>query len=91
MYKDVMVVLAGSFVYKKIMPRNPLGKNNPEKGLKNTARVAALQKVKASPRTVRTTEFLRAIRAKNKSVAATKARAIIRTISKVKKLLHTLK
>jgi len=91
MYKDVMVVLAGSFVYKKIMPRNPLGKNNPEKGLKNTARVGALQKVKASPRTVRTTEFLRAIRAKNKSVAATKARAIIRNISKVKKLLHTLR
>jgi hypothetical protein len=95
MYKDVLVVLAGSFVYKKIMPRNPLGKNNPEKGLKNTARVAALQKVKTSPKTVRTTEFLKAIRAKNKSIALTKARAIIRNIAKVrnttKKLLDNFK
>lgn len=91
MYKDVLTVLAGSFVYKKIMPRNPLGKNNPEKGLRNTARVGALQKVKASPKTVRTTEFLKAIRQKNKSVALTKAKAIIRNISKVRKLLHNLK
>jgi hypothetical protein len=89
MYKDVLVVLAGSFIYKKVMPRNPLGKNKPEKGLRNTARVAALQKVKvSSPKTIRTTEFIKAIRAKNKKVALTKARAIIRSISKVKKLLN---
>ena len=90
MYKDVLVVLAGSFIYKKVMPRNPLGKNKPEKGLRNTARVAALQKVKvSSPKTIRTTEFIKAIREKNKKVALTKARAIIRSISKVKKLLNT--
>jgi len=83
MYKDVLVVLAGSFIYKKIMPRNPLGKNNPEKGQKDTARVAALQKVKTSPKTIRTTEFIKAIRAKNKSVALTKARGIIRNIARV--------
>jgi hypothetical protein len=96
MYKDVLVVLAGSFVYKKIMPRNPLGKNKPEKGLRNTARVAALQKVKvSSPKTVRTTEFIKAIRAKNKKTALTKARGIIRNIAKVrkttKKLLYNLR
>ena len=85
MYKDVLVVLAGSFVYKKVMPRNPLGKNNPEKGLRNTARVAALQKVKSSPKTVKTTAFLKAIRAKNTKVAAAKARAIISNIAKVRK------
>lgn len=90
MYKDVMVVLAGSFVYKKIMPRNPLGKNNPEKGLKNAARVKALQNVKTSPKTVRTTEFLKAIRAKNKSVALTKARGIIKNIAKVRKTTKKL-
>ena len=92
MYKDVLVVLAGSFVYKKIMPRNPLGKNKPEKGLRNTARVAALQKVKvSSPKTVRTTEFIKAIRSKNKKLALTKARGIIRSIANAKKLLGTLR
>jgi hypothetical protein len=95
MYKNVLVVLAGSFVYKKIMPRNPLGKEHPEKGLKNTARVKALRSVRKSPKSVKTTEFLKAIQNKNKSVAATKARAIIKNISKVrnttKKLLDNLK
>jgi len=92
MYKDVLVVLAGSFVYKKIMPRNPLGKNKPEKGLRNTARVAALQKVKvSSPKTVRTTEFIKAIRSKQKTLAARKARGIIRSIANAKKLLGTLR
>jgi len=88
MYKDVLVVLAGSFIYKKILPRNPLGTNKPEKGKKNTARVAELQKVKMSPKTVRTTEFLKAIRAKNKTVALTKARGILRSIARVRKLLE---
>jgi hypothetical protein len=88
MYRDVLVVLAGSFIYKKILPRNPLGKNNPEKGLKNTARVSELQKVKTSPKTVKTTEFLKAIRAKSKSVALSKARAILRNIAKVRKSLE---
>jgi len=86
MYNDVLTVLAGSFVYKKIMPRNPLGKNNPQKGIKNAARVSALRKVKPSPRTVRTTEFLKAIREKNKLLAAEKARGIIRNIAKLKKI-----
>ena len=91
MYKDVLVVLAGSFVYKKILGRNPLGKNNPEKGRRDTARVSALQKLKKSPKTLKTSEFLKAIRAKNKAVAAIKARAIIRNIAKAKKLLGNLR
>ena len=91
MYKDVLVVLAGSFIYKKILPRNPLGKNKPEKGLRNTARIGALQKLKvSSPKTVKTTEFLKAIRAKNKQTALTKARAIIRNIAKVRKVTEKL-
>jgi hypothetical protein len=90
MYKNVLVVLAGSFVYKKIMPRNPLGKNHPEKGLKNTARVKALRKVRKSPKTIKTNALLKAIHAKNKSVAAVKARGIIRNISKVRKTTKKL-
>ena len=91
MYKDVLVVLAGSFIYKKILPRNPLGKNKPEKGLRNTARVAALQKLKvSSPKTIKTSEFLKAIRAKNKKLALTKARGIIRNIAKVRKTTKKL-
>jgi len=95
MYKDVLVVLAGSFIYKKILPRNPLGKNKPEKGLRNTARVAALQKLKvSSPKTIKTSAFIKAIRAKDKKTALTKARGIIRNITKVrqttKKLLNNI-
>jgi hypothetical protein len=90
MYKDILVVLAGSFVYKKIMPRNPLGKENPEKGIKNTARVKALRKVRSSPKTVKTNALLKAIHAKNKSVAAAKARGIIRNIAKVRKTTKKL-
>lgn len=85
MYKDVLVVLAGSFIYKKILPRNPLGKENPEKGLRNVARVKALRKLR-SVQTPKTSEFIQAIRNKKMNVAVTKARAIIRDIARVRKL-----
>ena len=85
MYKEILTVLAGSFVYKKILPRNPLGKNNPEKGLRNVARVKALRKLRGS-KTPQTTEFLKAIQDKKKKAALTKARAIIREIARVRKL-----
>jgi len=85
MYKDVLVVLAGSFVYKKILSRNPLGKENPEKGQRNIARVKALRKLR-SVQTPKTTEFLAAIRTKKMKLAVTKARAVIREIARVRKL-----
>ena len=85
MYKEILTVLAGSFVYKKILPRNPLGKNNPEKGLRNVARVKALRKLRGS-KTPQTTEFLKAIQDKKKKLAITKARAIIREIARIRKL-----
>lgn len=88
MYKDVLVVLAGSFIYKKILSRNPLGKENPEKGLRNVARVKALRKLR-STQTPRTSEFIEAIRDKKMNVAVTKARAIIRDIARVRKLNNT--
>jgi hypothetical protein len=92
MYKDVLVVLAGSFIYKKILPRNPLGKK-PEKGRRDTARVSALQKLKvSSPKTIKTSEFLKAIRAKDKKTALTKARGIIDKVRQTtKKLLDNLR
>ena len=85
MYKEILTVLAGSFVYKKILPRNPLGKNNPEKGLRNVARVKALRKLRGS-KTPQTTEFLKAIQDKKKKAALTKARSIIKEIARLRKL-----
>jgi len=78
MKKDILTVLAGSFYYKKIMARNPLGTNKPEKGLRNVARVSALHKLKvSSPKSIPTTELLRAIRSKNAELAIRKAKRVI--------------
>ena len=85
MYKEILTVLAGSFVYKKILPRNPLGKENPEKGLRNVARVKALRKLRDT-KTPQTTEFLKAIQDKKKKAALTKARSIIKEIARIRKL-----
>jgi hypothetical protein len=90
MYKDILTVLAGSFVYKKILSRNPLGKDNPEKGKRNVARVKALRKLRPT-KTPRTTEFLKAIQDKKKKLAATKAAAIIREIARIRKLNNVKK
>jgi hypothetical protein len=53
MYKNVLVVLAGSFATKDpaLKSRNPLTGNRAEKGLKNTARLASLIKANASAST----------------------------------------
>jgi hypothetical protein len=72
-------------VYKKILSRNPLGKENPEKGQKNIARIKALRKFR-NTKTPQTTEFLKAIQDKKKKLAVTKAQAIIREIARVRKL-----
>jgi hypothetical protein len=85
MYKEILTVLAGSFVYKKILSRNPLGKENPNKGQKNVARIKALRKFRDT-KTPRTTEFLKAIQDKKKKLALTKARAIILEIARIRKL-----
>ena len=63
------------------MSRNPLGTNRPEKGLRNAARVSALHKLKvSSPKTVSTTELLKAIRSKNAELAIRKAKRVIENI-----------
>lgn len=83
MKKDILTVLAGSFYYKKIMARNPLGKDKPEKGRRNVARVSALHKLKvSSPKSVPTTELLQAIRSKNAELAVRKAKRVIEILRK---------
>ena len=42
MWKDTLYVLAGSFVYKKIMLRNPINGEKKSKGLKNAMRAGHL-------------------------------------------------
>lgn len=53
MYKNVLVVLAGSFATKDpaLKSRNPLTGNRAEKGIKNTARLASLIKANAKTST----------------------------------------
>ena len=74
-YKDVLTVLAGSFVYKKIKPRNPIYGHRAEKGLKNVARVKAL-----GPRSNRTVRFINAIEHIRKTAAERRARSILASL-----------
>lgn len=78
-YQDVLSVLAGSFVYKKIKSRNPLTGKRMDKGLKNLARLKALRKAR-SPKTVRTDRFISAIQKGDESVAERRARSILKSI-----------
>jgi hypothetical protein len=89
MSKDILTVLAGSFVYKFIKPRNPLGNNKPEKGRRNVARVRALRKLQPS-KSVKTGEFLQAISKKNVSLATRKAKSILKNIAVIRKNTNKL-
>jgi hypothetical protein len=82
-YKNVLTVLAGSFVYPGIRDRNPLYGNRPEKGLKNTARLAAL--VRAKKRAYGNgivKNFIKRIEHKNVDGARRRARQIIEAIKR---------
>lgn len=87
-YRNVLSVLAGSFVLKDpaLRSRNPLTGNRPEKGLKNTARLLALVKARAlKPRqrgTGMVRDFLKRIKARNVEGARRRARQIIKNIQK---------
>lgn len=78
MHRGVLVVLAGSFVYAGIKKRNPLGNENPEKGLKNVARIKALGGLK-SPLTAK---FVKAINVRSKSAATVLAKRILNKMQK---------
>lgn len=84
MYRNVAVVLAGSFVYPGIKNRNPLTGNRPEKGLKNTARLSALLRIKKKSYGNGTVKnFIKKIVHKNVDGARLRAQQIINAIKRV--------
>lgn len=90
LHRDVLVVLAGSFVYEGILKRNPLTGDNPEKGLKNTARIVALNKLHTGKIAPKVKLLVKAIRNKKVRKATTTAASILKRIAG-KKYLVSLK
>lgn len=85
LYKNVAVVLAGSFLYKGIQPRNPLRGRRPEKGLKDTARLMALadyipRRRNLKPLVDASRGMLRRIIAKNYTAGRNRAKSVIRHV-----------
>ena len=81
LYDAVLVVLAGSFLYPGIKPRNPLTGNNPEKGQKNVSRLGALQNL--APKNVSLVRnLIRRIKKRDVSGAERNAAMIIKNIRK---------
>ena len=81
LYDAVLVVLAGSFMYPGIKPRNPLTGNNPEKGQKNVSRLGALQNL--APKNVSLVRnLIRRIKKRDVSGAERNAAMIIKNIKK---------
>jgi hypothetical protein len=79
LYDSVLTVLAGSFVYPGIKPRNPLTGNNPEKGQKNVSRIGALQNL--APKNVKLVRnFVQRIKKRDVSGAKRNAQKIIKNI-----------
>jgi hypothetical protein len=83
MYKNVLVVLAGSFVTKDpaLKSRNPLTGNRAEKGLKNTARLASLINANAKS-SAHARGLVNAIKHRNTKNAYKKARLVIKNLSR---------
>jgi hypothetical protein len=72
LYDSVLAVLAGSFLYPGVKPRNPLTGNNPEKGQKDVSRLGALQNL--APKNVTLVRNL-IRRIKNRDVSGAKRNA----------------
>jgi hypothetical protein len=83
MYKNVLVVLAGSFATKdpSLKSRNPLTGNRSEKGLKDTARLASLINANAKSN-VHARGLVSAIRRSNVKNASKQARLVIKNLSR---------
>ena len=83
MYKNVLVVLAGSFATKDpaLKSRNPLTGNRAEKGLKDTARLASLINANAKSSTP-ARGLVSAIKRGNVKNASKKARLVIKNLSR---------
>ena len=81
LYKAVLVVLAGSFLYPGVKPRNPLTGNNPEKGQKNVSRLGALQNL--APKNVSLVRnLIRRIKKRDVSGAKRNAAMLIKNIKR---------
>ena len=81
LYKAVLVVLAGSFLYPGVKPRNPLTGNNPEKGQKNVSRLGALQNL--APKNVSLVRnLIRRIKKRDVSGAKRNAEMLIKNIKR---------
>ena len=82
--KSVLAVLAGSFATKDpaLKSRNPLTGNRAEKGIKNTARLASLIKLKGSHPSTVIRKFVTSIQSGNVRSASRHARRVIKNINK---------
>jgi hypothetical protein len=81
LYRAVLVVLAGSFLYPGVKPRNPLTGNNPEKGQKNVSRLGALQNL--APKNVSLVRnLIRRIKKRDVSGAKRNAAMLIKNIKR---------
>jgi hypothetical protein len=81
LYDSVAAVLAGSFIFPGVKPRNPIYGNRPEKGQKNVARLSALQNL--APKNVSIVrKFIRNIKKRNVHGAKINANKIIRGIQR---------
>ena len=81
LYDSVLAVLAGSFLYPGVKPRNPLTGKNPEKGQKNVSRLGALQNL--APKNVTLVRnLIRRIKNRDVSGAKRNAAMLIKNIKK---------
>jgi hypothetical protein len=81
LYDAVAVVLAGSFLYPGVKPRNPITGEHPEKGQKNAARLGALQNL--APKNVAVIRnLIRRIKKRDVSGAKRNANKIIQYIQR---------
>jgi len=80
--KNVLAVLAGSFATKDpaLKSRNPLVGNRAEKGIKNTARMASLLKVRGSHPTTIVRTFVKNIQSGKVRAAFVHARQVLKNI-----------
>ena len=81
LYQSVAIVLAGSFLYPGVKPRNPIYGNKPEKGQKDAARLGALQNL--APRNVKVVRnLIEKIKKRNVGGAKKNADKIIKFIKR---------
>ncbi len=82
--KNVLAVLAGSFATKDpaLKSRNPLIGDRAEKGLKNTARMASLLKVRGSRPSTVVSDFVKDIQTGKVRAAFKHARQVLKNIKK---------